>query len=169
MFTASLGWFCRVPKNLYEGGLQRDLFLPFIAQLEERCSIHDMNSTTDYRKRSHYRRGLWFAKRSYRCRTSGVQAFGFSAAHCRTSAVLAAPAIQSQAATCPNDLNLNMAAEGRHRHTASSAEDFCSFLAVCKNTGVDCLPYVDQAVILQQLYAGLHEVLIVRGSSCVHV
>ncbi|KAK9808546.1 hypothetical protein WJX73_006973 [Symbiochloris irregularis] len=56
----------RVPKDLYEGGLQRDLFLPFIAQLEERCSIHDMNSTTDYRKRSHYRRGLWFAKRSYR-------------------------------------------------------------------------------------------------------
>ena len=25
-----------------------------------------MNSTTDYRKRSHYRRGLWFAKREYR-------------------------------------------------------------------------------------------------------
>lgn len=57
---------CRPPKNLYEGGLQRDLFLPFIAKLEKACTVHDMNSTTDYRKRSHYRRGLWFAKRPYR-------------------------------------------------------------------------------------------------------
>ena len=28
--------------------------------LQERCVVHDMESTTDYRRRSHYRRGLWF-------------------------------------------------------------------------------------------------------------
>ena len=57
---------CRPPQHLYEGGLQRHLFLPFIAKLEKACISHDMNSTTDYRKRAHYRRGLWFAKRPYR-------------------------------------------------------------------------------------------------------
>ena len=50
----------RKPSALYERGLQRDLFLPFIAKLEQRCHVHDMESTTDYRRKSHFRRGLWF-------------------------------------------------------------------------------------------------------------
>ncbi|KAF2285886.1 hypothetical protein GH714_008711 [Hevea brasiliensis] len=40
----------RAPDNLYEGGLQRDLFLPFIATLKERCVVHEIGSLVDYRK-----------------------------------------------------------------------------------------------------------------------
>ncbi|KAL5713781.1 peroxisome-assembly ATPase [Ranunculus cassubicifolius] len=40
----------RAPDNLYEGGLQRDLFLPFIASLKERCVVHEIGSAVDYRK-----------------------------------------------------------------------------------------------------------------------
>ncbi|PKA67053.1 hypothetical protein AXF42_Ash004544 [Apostasia shenzhenica] len=40
----------RASDNLYEGGLQRDLFLPFIDTLKERCVIHEIGSSTDYRK-----------------------------------------------------------------------------------------------------------------------
>ncbi|KAK9837545.1 hypothetical protein WJX84_004210 [Apatococcus fuscideae] len=50
----------REPKKLYEGGLQRDLFMPFIARLESECIIHDMASVTDYRSCSHHHRGLFF-------------------------------------------------------------------------------------------------------------
>ncbi|KAK9846666.1 hypothetical protein WJX84_005294 [Apatococcus fuscideae] len=50
----------RAPKKLYEGGLQRDLFLPFIARLESECIVHDMASVTDYRKCAHHHRGLFF-------------------------------------------------------------------------------------------------------------
>ncbi|KAI8008376.1 AFG1-like ATPase [Camellia lanceoleosa] len=38
------------PDNLYEGGLQRDLFLPFISTLKERCVVLEIGSSTDYRK-----------------------------------------------------------------------------------------------------------------------
>ncbi|KAL7184734.1 hypothetical protein ACSBR2_026807 [Camellia fascicularis] len=40
----------RAPDNLYEGGLQRDLFLPFISTLKERCVVLEIGSSTDYRK-----------------------------------------------------------------------------------------------------------------------
>lgn len=40
----------RAPDNLYEGGLQRDLFLPFIATVKERCVVHQIGSSVDYRK-----------------------------------------------------------------------------------------------------------------------
>lgn len=40
----------RAPDNLYEGGLQRDLFLPFISTLKERCIVHEIGSAVDYRK-----------------------------------------------------------------------------------------------------------------------
>jgi protein AFG1 len=39
----------RPPDQLYERGLQRSMFLPFIATLKKRCIVHDMESTTDYR------------------------------------------------------------------------------------------------------------------------
>jgi len=39
----------RPPKDLYLNGLNRNLFLPFIPMLEERCAVHDINSPVDYR------------------------------------------------------------------------------------------------------------------------
>ncbi|KNG94684.1 cell division protein ZapE [Pseudaestuariivita atlantica] len=40
----------RVPADLYKDGLNRDLFLPFIALLEERMVVHHLSSDTDYRQ-----------------------------------------------------------------------------------------------------------------------
>lgn len=37
------------PQNLYEGGLNRALFLPFIALLQERMEVMELNSRTDFR------------------------------------------------------------------------------------------------------------------------
>lgn len=40
----------RHPEHLYHKGLQREAFLPFIAQLEERTHVHSLEeSSTDYR------------------------------------------------------------------------------------------------------------------------
>ena len=37
------------PDRLYEGGLNRALFLPFIALLKERMDIVELDARTDYR------------------------------------------------------------------------------------------------------------------------
>jgi cell division protein ZapE len=37
------------PDRLYEGGLNRQLFLPFIAQIKERLEVVELNGPTDYR------------------------------------------------------------------------------------------------------------------------
>ncbi|XP_051117973.1 uncharacterized protein LOC127242463 isoform X2 [Andrographis paniculata] len=50
----------RAPNNLYEGGLQRDLFLPFIATLKERCVVHEIGSSVDYRKLTSAEQGFYF-------------------------------------------------------------------------------------------------------------
>jgi predicted ATPase len=39
----------RAPLELYAGGLQRDLFLPFVRLLRERCTVHHLQSPTDHR------------------------------------------------------------------------------------------------------------------------
>ncbi|TPX31484.1 hypothetical protein SmJEL517_g05218 [Synchytrium microbalum] len=39
----------RRPEGLYENGLNRGLFVPFIKTLQERCEVHDMSSGPDYR------------------------------------------------------------------------------------------------------------------------
>ncbi|KAE9464277.1 hypothetical protein C3L33_03808, partial [Rhododendron williamsianum] len=50
----------RAPDKLYEGGLQRDLFLPFISTLKERCVVHEIGSSTDYRKLTSALQGFYF-------------------------------------------------------------------------------------------------------------
>ncbi|KAG8367646.1 hypothetical protein BUALT_Bualt16G0094600 [Buddleja alternifolia] len=50
----------RAPDKLYEGGLQRDLFLPFIATLKERCIVHEIGSSVDYRKMTSAEQGFYF-------------------------------------------------------------------------------------------------------------
>ncbi|CAM8938760.1 unnamed protein product [Rhodiola kirilowii] len=50
----------RAPDNLYERGLQRDLFLPFIATLKERCVVHPISSAVDYRKLTSAQQGFYF-------------------------------------------------------------------------------------------------------------
>eukprot|EP00879_Flechtneria_rotunda_P012649 GHRR01013207.1.p1 GENE.GHRR01013207.1~~GHRR01013207.1.p1 ORF type:complete len:536 (+),score=192.87 GHRR01013207.1:1802-3409(+) len=50
----------RAPDALYEGGLQRQLFLPFIHRLKESCYIHNMQSPVDYRRLAHHARGTYF-------------------------------------------------------------------------------------------------------------
>ncbi|XP_021731407.1 AFG1-like ATPase isoform X1 [Chenopodium quinoa] len=49
----------RTPDNLYEGGLQRDLFLPFIATVKERCAVHEIGSSVDYRKMTSGEQGFY--------------------------------------------------------------------------------------------------------------
>ncbi|KAL0053502.1 hypothetical protein WJX82_006636 [Trebouxia sp. C0006] len=51
----------RAPDALYENGLQRNLFLPFIEKLKKACKVHDMASVTDYRRLAHHHRGLFFS------------------------------------------------------------------------------------------------------------
>ncbi len=40
----------RMPDDLYKNGLNRDLFLPFIALIKERMVVHELVSPTDYRQ-----------------------------------------------------------------------------------------------------------------------
>lgn len=40
----------RPPSALYEGGINRSYFLPFIGLLEQHCIVHHLQSTLDYRK-----------------------------------------------------------------------------------------------------------------------
>lgn len=47
--VATSNW---VPDSLYEGGLQRERFLPFIALVKERMEIVHLDSATDYREES---------------------------------------------------------------------------------------------------------------------
>lgn len=48
------------PEKLYEGGLQRDRFLPFIALVKERMIILEVDDGTDYRMRSLTEDGVYF-------------------------------------------------------------------------------------------------------------
>ena len=42
----------RAPSELYLRGLQRDSFLPFIDDVEQRCAVVAIGSTTDYREKA---------------------------------------------------------------------------------------------------------------------
>ena len=51
----------RVPGDLYLDGLNRQLFLPFIDQLEARCAVIKVDSGTDYRLERLSRAGVYHA------------------------------------------------------------------------------------------------------------
>ncbi|KAL6660896.1 hypothetical protein ACP70R_000280 [Stipagrostis hirtigluma subsp. patula] len=55
----------RAPDKLYEGGLQRDLFLPFIDTLKERCIVHPIGSAVDYRQLGSAEQGFYFVGKHY--------------------------------------------------------------------------------------------------------
>jgi cell division protein ZapE len=50
----------RRPDDLYKDGLNRQLFLPFIALLKERMVVHEMASPTDYRQNRLAGAQTWF-------------------------------------------------------------------------------------------------------------
>lgn len=52
----------RPPDDLYEGGLQRPLFVPFIHRLKKECLAHDMDSVTDYRLMATAMVGVYFKR-----------------------------------------------------------------------------------------------------------
>lgn len=52
----------RRPDTLYEGGLQRQLFMPFVRRLEAECNVHDMASPTDYRRLATRAVGAYFVR-----------------------------------------------------------------------------------------------------------
>jgi predicted ATPase len=52
----------RDPTELYKGGLQRQLFVPFIHRLQRECVVHDMESVTDYRRLATSTVGLYFVR-----------------------------------------------------------------------------------------------------------
>lgn len=55
--VATSNW---MPDRLYEGGLQRDRFVPFIALLKTRMQVTHLNSPTDYRAQALQEEGSYF-------------------------------------------------------------------------------------------------------------
>ncbi len=51
----------RVPDELYKNGLNRQLFLPFIALLKEKMVVHELISPTDYRQNRLSGAQVWFS------------------------------------------------------------------------------------------------------------
>uniref|UniRef100_A0A1D1Z1H7 Lactation elevated protein 1 n=1 Tax=Anthurium amnicola TaxID=1678845 RepID=A0A1D1Z1H7_9ARAE len=76
----------RAPDHLYEGGLQRDLFMPFIRTLKERCIAHAIGSSTDYRKMTSAEQGFYFVGDDY----SGLLQQKF---HCLSGQKTASPQV----------------------------------------------------------------------------
>lgn len=51
----------RVPEDLYKNGLNRQLFLPFIAMIRDRMDVVELVSTQDHRQGRHEGGQVWFA------------------------------------------------------------------------------------------------------------
>ena len=63
LFESDLSFFATsniAPKNLYEGGLQRKLFLPAIKAIETACEIYHLDSNVDFRLRALEKSGSYF-------------------------------------------------------------------------------------------------------------
>ncbi|WP_213272057.1 cell division protein ZapE [Hyphomonas sp.] len=51
----------RHPDDLYRDGINRQLFLPFIKELKERCEVHELTSARDYRLDRLVEAPVWYA------------------------------------------------------------------------------------------------------------
>ena len=63
LFESDLSFFATsniAPVNLYEGGLQRKLFMPAIKAIEAACEIYHLNSDVDFRLRALEKSGSYF-------------------------------------------------------------------------------------------------------------
>jgi cell division protein ZapE len=63
LFKSDLSFFATsniAPKNLYEDGLQRKLFLPAIKAIDSACEIYHLNSDVDFRLRALEKSGSYF-------------------------------------------------------------------------------------------------------------
>ena len=63
LFESDLSFFATsniAPINLYEGGLQRKLFIPAIKAIETACEIYHLNSNIDFRLRALEKSGSYF-------------------------------------------------------------------------------------------------------------
>ena len=63
LFESDLSFFATsniAPINLYEGGLQRKLFLPAIKAIETACEIYHLDSNVDFRLRALEKSGSYF-------------------------------------------------------------------------------------------------------------
>ena len=63
LFESDLSFFATsniAPINLYEGGLQRKLFMPAIKAIETACEIYHLNSNIDFRLRALEKSGSYF-------------------------------------------------------------------------------------------------------------
>ncbi len=63
LFKSKISFFATSnipPKNLYEGGLQRKLFLPAIEAIENSCDVYHLDSNTDFRLRALEKSGSYF-------------------------------------------------------------------------------------------------------------
>jgi cell division protein ZapE len=74
----------RAPQELYAGGLQRDLFLPFVRLLRERCAVHHLSSPTDHRL--HVSAAAGRAQPRWLCPAPGLPAGEAAAAAASTAA-----------------------------------------------------------------------------------
>jgi cell division protein ZapE len=66
----------RAPDRLYEGGLQRERFLPFIALLKERLDIIELDGPRDYRLARFKGRRVYFTPPDAKSAHALAQAFG---------------------------------------------------------------------------------------------
>ena len=63
LFKSKISFFATSnipPKNLYEEGLQRKLFLPAIEAIENSCDVYHLDSNTDFRLRALEKSGSYF-------------------------------------------------------------------------------------------------------------
>jgi len=65
----------RAPDELYEGGLQRERFLPFIDLLKERLDVIELDGPRDYRLQRFKGRQVYFTPPDVKARAALAQAF----------------------------------------------------------------------------------------------